>query len=318
MRKRWRQLSPRWKRFIMIAIILLVILFIAIRILYWSLQATVDSMYEEYEPSTVEVPEIPVSNGNSSNEKDDVVKPITVLLLGVDERLDNKGRSDTMIVLALNPKEKKTKMLSIPRDTLTTIEGYREADKINHAYAFGGAATTKKTVEQLLQIPIDYVITVNMEGFLAVIDAVDGVTVTNPFSFTYEGEKFEEGVLNLSGEEALGFVRMRYDDPAGDFGRQNRQKTIVKSLLEKLASPKSLLKLPTFKDIAESHVRMNIRLQEMPSLHKHYRDSFNNFESIQVTKGRGELRNKIYYYVLDPVELQDIRSELKSFIAIEK
>ena len=314
MRKRWRQLSPRWKRFILIAIILLVLIFFAIRILYWSIVSTTESMYEEYEPSIVEAPVIPVSDGKSSNEED-IAKPITVLLLGVDERPDNKGRSDTMIVLALNPKEGTTKMLSIPRDTLTSIEGYREADKINHAYAYGGTATTKKTVEQLLQIPIDYVITVNMEGFLAVIDAVDGVTVTNPFSFTYQGETFEKGELNLTGEQALGFVRMRYDDPAGDFGRQERQKTVVKSLLQKLSSPKALLKLPTFQDIAESHVRMNIRFQEMPTLQKYYRDSFKQFESIQVTKGRGEMRNGIYYYVFHPLELQDIRTELQTFIA---
>ena len=92
----------------------------------------------------------------------------------------------------------------------------------------------------------------------------------------------------------------------------------MKALLQKLATPKALIKLPTFQKVAESHVRMNIRLSDIPTLHKHYRDSLNQFDSIHITKGRGEMRNGIYYYVLDPSELQDIRTELQSFIAIEK
>lgn len=317
MRQRWRQLSPRWKWFVTLVLIFSLFLTIFITFVYSEVQRTADLMYEEYEPSIVKPPVKDISEGEASNVEG-AAKPITVLLLGVDERSDNKGRSDTMIVLALNPEDKTTKMLSIPRDTLTSIEGYREADKINHAYAYGGAATTKKTVEQLLQIPIDYVVTINMEGFLATIDAVDGVTVTNPFAFTYEGETYEKGNILLSGEQALGFVRMRYDDPAGDFGRQDRQKNVVKALLQKLATPQALIKLPTFQKVAESHVRMNIRLNDIPNLHKHYRDSLNQFESIQITQGRGEMRNGIYYYVLDPSELQDIQTDLQTFIAVEK
>ena len=317
MKQRWRQMSPRRRWVVTLVLTFSLLLIILITIISREVLKTSDSMYEEYEPSIVDTPTLNVSEGKGTKDEKSA-KPLVVLLLGVDERADNKGRSDTMIVLALNPKEKTTKMLSIPRDTLTAIEGYRDADKINHAYAFGGAATTKKTVELFLQIPIDYVITINMEGFLAVINAVDGVTVTNPFSFTYEGETFDEGEIQLSGEDALGFVRMRYDDPAGDFGRQERQKNVVKSLLQKLATPQSLLKLPTFQDIAESHVRMNIRLTEIPSLHKHYRDSFNQFQSIQVTQGKGEMRNGIYYYVFNPLELENIQQELQTFIAIEK
>ena len=317
MRQRWQQLSPRWKWFTALSLTFTLFLIIFITFIYRELLMTAEVMYEEYEPSVVELPTIDApAEEVAGNEQ--VEKPIVVLLLGVDERPGNKGRSDTMIVLAMNPNEETTKMLSIPRDTLTKIEGYREEDKINHAYAFGGAATTKKTVEQFLQIPIDYVITINMEGFLAVVDAVDGVSVTNPFAFTYEGETYEEGNLQLSGEQALGFVRMRYDDPAGDFGRQDRQKNVVKALLQKLATPKALLQLPTFQKIAESHVRMNIHLTDVPSLHKQYRDSFKQFESIQVTQGRGEMRSGIYYYVFNETELNTIRTELQTFIATKK
>ncbi len=315
MRKRWQQLGTRWKWFIILTLTFSMFLIFLVSFIYRELLMVSETMYEEYDPSVVTIPVIETTDKKASKQQE---KPIVVLLLGVDERADNKGRSDTMILLALNPKEQTTKMLSIPRDTLTEIEGYREADKINHAYAFGGAATTKKTVEQFLQIPIDYVITINMEGFLEVVDAVDGVTVNNPFSFTYGGEVFNEGELQLSGEQALGFVRMRYDDPAGDFGRQNRQKDVVKALLQKLATPQALLQLPTLQNIAESYVRMNIRLTEIPSLHKQYRDSFKQFGSMQVTQGRGEMRNGIYYYVFNPQELQTIQKELQTFIAIEK
>ena len=82
-------------------------------------------------------------------------EPFSALILGVDEREGDEGRSDTMIVLTVNPTLQTTKMLSIPRDTYTEIVGQGFKDKINHAYAFGGIEMSRKTVENLLDIPID-------------------------------------------------------------------------------------------------------------------------------------------------------------------
>ena len=110
--------------------------------------------------------------------------PFSVLVLGVDEREGDSGRSDTMIVLTVNPNQNSIKMLSIPRDTRTEIVGHGTTDKINHAYAFGREEMSIATVEHLLDIPIDYYVKVNMEGFQDIVDAVGGIQVNNNLDFT--------------------------------------------------------------------------------------------------------------------------------------
>ena len=135
--------------------------------------------------------------------------PFSVLVLGVDEREGDKGRSDTMIVMAVNPKLKTTKMVSIPRDTYTEIVGHGTTDKLNHAYAFGGIQMSLDSVENLLDIPIDYVMEVNMEGFKTIVDTVGGISVNNPFEFTQDSIHYAAGDITLDGKEALSYVRMR-------------------------------------------------------------------------------------------------------------
>ena len=130
-------------------------------------------------------------------------EPFSILMLGVDERDGDKGRSDTMIVLTVNPQKKSVKMLSIPRDTRTEIVGHGTQDKINHAFAFGGAKMSMDTVENFLDIPIDYYMKINMEGFKDIVDAVGGVTVQNDLDFSSDGVHFAKGSHTLNGKDAL-------------------------------------------------------------------------------------------------------------------
>ena len=160
--------------------------------------------------------------------------PFSVLVLGVDEREGDSGRSDTMIVLTVNPNQNSIKMLSIPRDTRTEIVGHGTVDKINHAYAFGREEMSIATVENLLDIPIDYYVKVNMEGFQDIVDAVGGIQVNNELDFTNGGHHYKTGLITLDGEEALSFVRMRYDDPNGDFGRQERQRQVIQGVVHRV------------------------------------------------------------------------------------
>lgn len=155
--------------------------------------------------------------------------PFSVLLLGVDERESDAGRSDTIVVMTVNPTVQSTKMVSIPRDTYTEIIGRNAKDKINHAYAFGGTVMAVASVESLLDIPIDYIATINMEGFESIVDNIGGVSIVNELGFNVDNYAFPEGEIHLDGETALVYVRMRYEDPRGDFGRQDRQKRSLKA-----------------------------------------------------------------------------------------
>lgn len=117
--------------------------------------------------------------GNKQEEKISKSEPVSILLLGADERGEDKGRSDSLMVITLNPKNNSMKTVSIPRDTYTEIVGKGKSDKINHAYAFGGIDMSVATVEKFLNVPINYYIEVNMEGFKDIVDAVGGVDVNN-------------------------------------------------------------------------------------------------------------------------------------------
>lgn len=239
--------------------------------------------------------------------------PISVLLLGVDEREDDRGRSDTMIVLTINPEEESIKMVSIPRDTYTEIVGYGISDKINHAYAFGGLEMSMESVENLLDIPIDYTVQVNMEGFEDIVDAVGGITVDSPIAF----EDFVVGKQNLNGKQALRYVKMRKQDPNGDFGRQDRQKQVIESILDKTMSASTLLNYKKIFNALGDNVKTSISFSELLEVQKNYRDAIETIDPIYFEKGSGETINGIWYYKMNAKELKKVQKTLKEHLNIE-
>lgn len=243
-------------------------------------------------------------------------EPFSALLLGVDEREGDAGRSDTMIVLTVNPSLGTTKILSIPRDTYTEITGADIKDKINHAFAYGGMEMSKLTVEQLLDIPIDYVAKINMKSFQEIIDIVGGITVNNELDFSYDGEHFPIGEIELDGNRALKYVRMRYEDPQGDFGRQNRQKQVIQGVLKESLSMNTIFNYKSIFETLEKNVEMNIRFDELMNVRKHYGGSFQTIEQLYLNKGTDTRMEGIYYYMPDEVELKSIQTTLQEHLEI--
>jgi len=264
-------------------------------------------MHEPIERSTSEKRPEPVSLEKQN--------PISILLIGVDERKGDRGRSDTLVVLTVNPNKKSVQMVSIPRDTRTEIIGKGSQDKINHAYAFGGVEMTMATVENFLDIPIDYYIKVNMEGFKDIVDAVGGVTVDNSFSFTYEGVTFPKGEITLDGDKALKYSRMRYDDPRGDFGRQDRQKQIIEGVIEKGASVNSLANLDDILGALGKNVKTNMTFEQMKNIQANYKEARHNIEKLHL-KGDGTKINGVYYLVIPEEERLMISNKLKEHLEI--
>lgn len=243
-------------------------------------------------------------------------EPFSVLLLGVDEREGDKGRSDTIIVLTVNPTQNSIKMLSIPRDTRTEIVGKGKEDKINHAYAFGGEEMSMNTVEHFLDIPIDYYIRVNMEGFKDIVDAVGGITVNNNLTFSQGGFTFKKGQLSLNGDEALSFVRMRKEDPNGDFGRQDRQRQVIQGVINEGASFSSLTRFDDIFGALGKNVRTNLSFDEMVDIQSNYKDARHNIKQLQLS-GKGQKINSIYYQIISEEEKQPIIDELKDHLELD-
>ncbi|MCJ8007467.1 LytR family transcriptional regulator [Lederbergia wuyishanensis] len=243
-------------------------------------------------------------------------EPFSVLMLGVDERAGDKGRSDTMIVITVNPKLKSMEMLSIPRDTYVEIVGRGTQDKINHAYAFGGVEMSMNTVEKYLDIPIDYYVKMNMEGFQDIVDAVGGVTVNNDLDFTQGGHHFAVGELNLNGKEALNYARMRKNDARGDFGRQMRQRQVIQGVMNKGANISALWKYDDVLKALSKNVETNISFDEMKSIQKNYADARHNIEQIQV-EGSGGFIGKVWYYFVSDEERAKIQDKLKEHLELK-
>lgn len=256
----------------------------------------------------------PLGDKQSKEQQTEAIKkkePFSVLMLGVDEREGDSGRSDTMIVLTVNPNNNSVKMLSIPRDTMTEIVGKGKEDKINHAYAFGGVSMAVDTVEKFLDFPIDYYVKINMEGFKDIVDTLGGINVENDFAFNVGEYNFPTGKIHLNGEEALTFIRMRYDDPNGDFGRQERQRQVIQAVIKEGASLSSLAKAPDIFHAIGSNVKTNLTFDEMMDIQKNYKDAGRNIEQL-VLHSEGKMIENIYYGLVTLAEQKRIQDELKS------
>ena len=250
-------------------------------------------------------------------------KPINILLLGIDNgaygRPTEDGRSDTMLLLTSNPSEKKAQLLSIPRDTYTEIVGMNYYDKINHAYAYGQAKMAINSVEKLFDINIDFYMEINMSGLMEFVDAVGGIEVTSPLTFTYEGRSFEEGKKELlDGESALRFARMRYDDPEGDYGRQKRQRIVIEQLVNKLMSFSSIKNFEKIMSAVRNNVKTDIPIGRLMALKNTYGPSFDHLEqafieerSLLLTNSIGE---QIYYSYATDEELLEKSNLIRSYL----
>ncbi|MBB6449880.1 LCP family protein required for cell wall assembly [Geomicrobium halophilum] len=276
--------------------------------LYFSVSSTADEMHAPIERE-------------SSNMREEAINfeeedPFSFLLLGVDAEDEVVGRTDTIIVVTVNPNDESMKMLSIPRDTRTEIIGRGEDDKINHAHAFGGTEMAMDTVENFLNVPIDYVATINMEGFEEMVDAVGGVTVENDFSFEQDGFEFEEGELELTGEEALSFVRMRYEDPQGDHGRNDRQRDVIEGVLREGAHISSITRIGSILDVIGSNVQTNMEFDEMVDM-QGYESSRHDIEHLTLN-GEGTRINGIYYYLVSDEEIAEVSGALREHLDMEE
>lgn len=298
-----------WKKFLWTSGIIILVLFVAvggyIAYLWNSVSQTVDDkMHEDVDRMTEKRP--------VNMKKQD---PLAFLILGTDERGTERGRTDTVIVLTVNPTLKSMKMVSIPRDTRTEIIGKGKQDKINHAHAFGGVSMAIATVENFLDIPIDYYMTVNMEGFKDIVDAVGGVTVNNKFEFTQSKIHFPAGEQRLDGKEALAYVRMRKKDPRGDFGRNDRQKEVIQAIIKEGAQISSIPKFTSILNAVGKNIRTDINFDEFKTLQGNYGDTYKNVETLQIT-GSGTKINGIYYFQVPEEERSRVTKVLKEHLEI--
>lgn len=248
-------------------------------------------------------------------------RPVSILLLGTDTGAlgrSYKGRTDTVMIMIINPQTNKTTLVSIPRDMKVNLPGYPEDSpaKINAAYTYGGVKETINVLQKHFNIPIDYYVLVNMGGLKQAINQVGGVNVTSPLTFDYEGSHFTKGqTYHLDGAEALKFSRMRYDDPQGDYGRQQRQKLVIKALLKKSVSYKTVLNQQFLRSISHNS-KTDLTFNNMLQLARHYRKATRNI-SQDHAQGEGESDDGQAFEVVPKDEQQRVSNVLRKSLGLE-
>lgn len=210
-----------------------------------------------------------------------ISRPVNIIVMGVDLNLDEpepgqkrdpfKSRSDTMLLVRLNPGTDRVSILSIPRDTRVNIPDVGET-KINSANWWGGPDLVTEVVSKNLNnVQIDRYVRFSTGAFRELVDVVGGVEVYVPFSMKYEDQtqklkiNLQPGLQELNGEQAEGFVRFRNDE-LGDIGRAQRQQLLLKALQKKMTNPEMLTRLPQILSVLQKHVDSNLSVGEMLAL----------------------------------------------------
>ena len=272
---------------------------------YFDVKKTADGVYEESTRIKSQLREKPVSVKQG--------EAMSILLLGIDtgefDRTE-QGRSDSMMIATVSPDKKQTTIVSIPRDTYTEIVGLGTLDKLNHAYAFGGPEMSMDSTEKLLGVPIDHYVSVNMHGLKEMVDAVGKIQLENNIEFTQDGYEFHQGPVQLDGDAALAYIRMRYDDPNGDYGRQERQRKVVMAIIKKAMSPSIIANYGTILNTLEDHVKTDIPWSQMTAMQSKYWDAFSHIENDQL-QGVGAMREGVSYQDISPEELARVQALLK-------
>lgn len=268
-----------------------------------------------------------------TSEQDESLRelhPISFLILGLDAEGEGESRrSDSIMVATVNPGKESTKIISIPRDTLITLPDSTTQEKFNAVYPEVGITGLIEFVQDYLTIPVSFYATLNFEGLVDLVDAVGGITVDAPFAFTVQDSEetadaivIEEGVQELDGEEALGYARMRKQDPRGDFGRQERQREVIAAVIDELVSINSVANFTDILDAIRPNLQTNMSGQQMMTVASNYRPAANTIESV-VLSGEASYEYIERYnqelYVWNPYDasLEEARTALREHLELD-
>ena len=274
-----------------------------------------------------------LDDNDDSIQPIDATEPLTILLMGVDMDQASRGgqwdggRSDSMILVILNPTTNTTTMMSLTRDIMVEIaepDGTSSGtiDKLNHSYSYGQAPMAIATIEKMMDITINRYVEINMDGLVELVDALGGIEVNNTLGFPISISEYEpvytavvpEGKTLVNGNQALVYSRMRYDDPEGDIGRQKRQREVITAIVKKILNLDGLTQYKKILTTISNNMRTNIEIttSTIPSL-LGYKDALSNLEPYQL-QGEEQMINELSYQLPTSEHLLEMQNVLKASI----
>jgi LCP family protein required for cell wall assembly len=246
---------------------------------------------------------------------------VSILLMGIDDsqtrHFGTGTRTDALMVMTLNKKDNSVKLLSIPRDSYVTLPGRSKKTKINEANAYGGTKLAIETVQNLLDIPIDYYVKMNFNAFLDVVDALGGIDVNVPYKLVEQDSKDRQGAIrlqpgmqHLNAEQALALARTRHYD--SDIQRGIRQQEILKAIITKTASVNAIAKEGNVIDAVGKNMETNFTFAEMKSLISYATSGKKlDFTTLHLD-GSDSTIGGVYYYQLEIHSLANAKLELQT------
>ena len=234
----------------------------------------------------------------------------TIMIMGVDERSDDVGRSDTLMVATIDPVKNEASLLSIPRDTRVAIprNGY---DKINAAYAYGGEKLTQRTVEDFLGIQIDHYVIINVHAFQKIVDAIGGIDIDVEKRMYYEDPWDDDGGLiidlrpgmqHMDGKTAVTYVR--YRDEEGDIGRVKRQQKFMRACVDAVTTPAILPRLPAIISSVIDSVKTDLSVRQMLEFIGTLKESQAKGLRTEMVPGRPLYIDEVSYWIPDMAQLR--------------
>lgn len=251
-------------------------------------------------------------------------EPFNVFVSGIDTygNVNSASRSDVNMIITVNPKEGKILLTSIPRDYYVKLSNVSEYDKLTHAGIYG-IDTSVKTVEDFLDIKINYYIKLNFTSLIKTVNTLDGIDVNSKYSFTSQDNfKFNYGINHMNGEKALSFSRERKNLPNGDKSRGENQQAVLTAIIEKITSKKIITKYNSLLKNLKSSFITNIS-----------EDSITDFVKMQIKKDiKWDIENinldgtdgyeytysydkkKLYVMIPDDLSVEDAKNKINELI----
>ncbi|MFP7169911.1 LCP family protein [Terribacillus sp. 7520-G] len=255
---------------------------------------------------------------------DPVEDNVSILFMGVDDsdtRDESNSRSDAMILATFNKEEHSVDLLSIPRDSYVYVPEVNRKTKITHAHAYGGAQASVETVENFLNVPVDYYAEINFNAFMDIINTLGGIEVDVPYELYEQNSKdqkdaihLEAGLQELNGEEALALARTRHYD--NDIERGKRQQEIIKAMITKASSAGSVFKYDDLIQDVGDNLSTSLTFDQIKSFISYGTSNDLTINTLNLDGTGGKLSDGIWYYQVDPTSLADVQKQLREHLGL--
>lgn len=292
-----------------------------------SYYAIIEAEHEDFQNETREIWSIDFEEEIKDISKNvNVTKePFIVYISGIDTTgpVSTVSRSDVNMLVTVNPTTKQILLTSIPRDYYVTLANRNQKDKLTHS-GLAGIENTVETVENFLDLDINYYARVNFTSLIKMVDALGGITINNDVAFTgYNGTYFAKGNISIDGDQALEYSRERHAFGAGDNERVYHQQIVIMGMLNKMMSPAVITNYSSVLNAIEGCFETNMSSSEITSLIQMQINGMASWNMVQKQfSGSGVMQtggaympsSRLYYMIPDDDSVAENVAAIKSVL----